>query len=91
MKGMMESVQLGMVNGNTVFLRIMERFEADFHVHDSTDEMFYVISGEMVVDLPGHSVTLSEGESCTAPSGTRHRARVSVSAKAIVISRGLNA
>lgn len=47
-----------------------------WHQHDDTDEVFLVLDGELVIDLPdGQAVTLGPRETATVPRGTQHRPR----------------
>jgi mannose-6-phosphate isomerase-like protein (cupin superfamily) len=39
---------LSTVNGNAVRLRVVERFTATWHIHNASDELFYVISGTVM-------------------------------------------
>ncbi len=55
----------------------LSRFEGDyvFHRHPQ-DELYFVIEGEMIVDLPdGSSLTLSEGDLWVAEANQIHRTR----------------
>lgn len=51
------------------------RLHGDFiwHDHPETDEAFLVLEGELRIDLPDDSVTLSAGELFVVPRGVRHR------------------
>lgn len=53
------------------------RVEGDFvwHEHDDTDEAFYVVDGELFIDLPDETVTLGAGDLFVVPRGVRHRPR----------------
>lgn len=45
-----------------------------WHDHPEGDELFLVVSGELVIDLEGgRSVRLREGEMFVVPCGMRHR------------------
>jgi len=45
------------------------------HVHDDTDEIFFVLAGRMHLDLPDRTVTLDSMDVFTVPRGVRHRPR----------------
>jgi mannose-6-phosphate isomerase-like protein (cupin superfamily) len=52
--------------------------EGDFHwhKHDGEDEFFYVMEGQLLIDLEdGASVALLPGQGYTVPKGTVHRTR----------------
>ena len=53
----------------------LAKIEGEFvwHSHAETDEVFLVIEGEMVIELPGGRVSLKAGEMFVVPRGTEHR------------------
>jgi mannose-6-phosphate isomerase-like protein (cupin superfamily) len=58
-------VRLGMVQG-----------EFHWHQHDDEDELFFVLDGELLVDLEGgRTVALGPQQGFNIPRGTRHRTR----------------
>ena len=47
-----------------------------WHKHDDCDELFYVLEGELFIDLEGkETVSLKPGEIFTVPANTMHRTR----------------
>lgn len=50
-------------------------FEGQFswHKHDETDEVFYVIKGEMNIEFREKSVTLKAGDLFVVPKGVEHK------------------
>jgi mannose-6-phosphate isomerase-like protein (cupin superfamily) len=44
-----------------------------WHKHDSTDEVFIVISGEMEISFRDGHVTLAKGEMYVVPKGVAHK------------------
>jgi Ala-tRNA(Pro) deacylase len=63
------------VDGNVVRLGIVQG-EFHWHRHDDEDEFFFVLEGELVVDVEDRpSLTLGPHQGCTVPKGTRHRTR----------------
>ena len=47
-----------------------------WHKHDDCDELFYVLEGELFIDLEGkETVSLKPGDIFTVPSKTMHRTR----------------
>lgn len=45
-----------------------------FHAHPDTDELFYVLSGKMTMEIEGGpNVDMSEGDMYVVPKGVRHR------------------
>ena len=79
------SEQIGEINKNPAFVRVMQGIEAPFHIHKNSDEMFIVLEGELYIDMKNESICLNKGQSYTVLAGTEHRARVPISAHLIVI------
>jgi len=75
------------VNGNAVRCRIMQDMAADWHVHERSDELFYVMSGTVCLDTEHETHELQAGRLFVVPAGTRHRARVTGRAALLVIDR----
>lgn len=52
-------------------------FEGEFHwhKHDREDEFFLVLSGELLLDLEGRTVTLGPRQGLVVPKGAMHRTR----------------
>lgn len=46
-----------------------------WHIHPDSDETFFAIDGQLVIEFDGGEVLLSPGEMVTVPRGTRHRTR----------------
>jgi mannose-6-phosphate isomerase-like protein (cupin superfamily) len=44
-----------------------------WHQHPETDEVFYVVMGEMRIEFREQAVRLSEGELCVVPRGVEHK------------------
>jgi mannose-6-phosphate isomerase-like protein (cupin superfamily) len=65
---------LSRVNDSVVRIGVFEG-EFHWHKHDHEDELFYVIEGELVVDLEGRSVTLAPRQGIMVPRGVVHRTR----------------
>ncbi len=63
------------------------KFQGDFvwHDHPDTDEVFLVMKGEMKIDLPAQTVTVSQGEMFVIPKGVRHCTRADEECQAMLI------
>ena len=46
-----------------------------WHRHPNSDETFYGIDGELVIEFDNGDVVVRPGEFVTVPAGTRHRTR----------------
>jgi len=49
--------------------------EYHWHKHDGDDEFFYVVEGQLLIDLEGRVVALSPGQGMVIPKGVVHRTR----------------
>ena len=60
--------------------------EFPFHKHDETDDFFYVLEGEMIMDIEGEeSHTVKAGELFIVPKGVVHRPRAENEVKVLLI------
>jgi len=60
--------------------------EYPFHKHDTTDDFFYVLEGEMVMDIEGQpSHVVRAGELFVVPKGVVHRPRAEEEVKVLLI------
>jgi mannose-6-phosphate isomerase-like protein (cupin superfamily) len=57
-------VRLGVVEG-----------EYHWHKHDNEDEFFYVVSGQLLIDLEDRTIDLTPGKGVVIPKGVMHRPR----------------
>jgi len=51
--------------------------EYHWHKHDADDEFFYVLEGELLIDLQDRTVCLSPRQGFVVPKETLHRTRAS--------------
>lgn len=59
------------------------------HVHERQDEIFHVLSGELLLVIDGEELRLKEGETGLAPCGVAHTYRVeSPQARWLVLTAG---
>jgi mannose-6-phosphate isomerase-like protein (cupin superfamily) len=60
--------------------------EFPFHRHENTDDFFFVLEGEMVMDLEGRpSQLVRAGELFIVPKGVVHRPRAAREVKVLLI------
>ena len=57
-------VRMGVVQG-----------EYHWHHHEHEDEFFYVVEGELLIDLDDRTIELGPGQGVVIPRGRRHRPR----------------
>jgi mannose-6-phosphate isomerase-like protein (cupin superfamily) len=49
--------------------------EFPYHLHEETDDFFYVLQGEFTMDIETESHTVTEGQLFVVPRGVKHRPR----------------
>ena len=62
------------VNDSVVRLGVIQG-EYHWHKHDRDDEFFYVVEGNLLIDLEGRTVELSPRQGFVVPKGVLHRTR----------------
>ena len=62
------------VNGSVVRMAVIEG-EYHWHKHDEDDEFFYVVEGQLLIDLEFRTVALSPRQGFVVPKGAIHRTR----------------
>lgn len=62
------------VNSSVVRLGIVEG-EYHWHKHDDDDEFFFVLSGQLLIDLEDKTIELNPNEGVTISKGVMHRPR----------------
>jgi mannose-6-phosphate isomerase-like protein (cupin superfamily) len=72
-KGMYQYEKIGRVNDNVMSVVQVENRKLDFHVHEKSDEMFWILEGEMTLETDEGLLPLKAGEMVVVPRGTRHR------------------
>ena len=68
-----EYKEVGRINGQMLnVLKVADR-TLEFHVHEDSDEAFYVIEGDFALEFDDGLVQLKTGDLLIVPRGTRHR------------------
>jgi len=62
------------VNESVVRVAIIEG-EYHWHKHDNDDEFFYVVEGELLIDLEDKTIALPPRQAFVVPKGVVHRTR----------------
>jgi mannose-6-phosphate isomerase-like protein (cupin superfamily) len=62
------------VNDSVVRLGVLQG-EYHWHKHDNDDEFFFVLDGNLIIDLEGGSVDLQQWQGFVVPKGMVHRTR----------------
>lgn len=58
-----------------VGLHVTHILSSELHYHDHTEEIYYILSGEGVLELDGEEQPLRPGMAILIPPGVRHRGR----------------
>jgi len=62
------------VNDSVIRVAIVQG-EYHWHKHDADDEFFYVVEGQLLVDLEDRTVALNPRQGIVVPKGVVHRTR----------------
>ncbi len=62
------------VNNSVVRLGIVEE-EYHWHKHDNDDEFFFVLEGQLLIDLEDQTIELNPNQGVTISKGVMHRPR----------------
>jgi len=65
--------KVGRLNGHVLSVVKVEHRTLDFHVHEGSDELFYVIEGSFDLETEEGRINVEEGEFVIVPKGIRHR------------------
>ena len=65
------------VNDSVVRVAIIEG-EYHWHKHDNDDEFFFVLEGQLLIDLEDKTIALNPWEGFTIPKGVVHRTRAEI-------------
>ena len=65
--------RVGSLNNHMLNVLQAENRTLDFHIHESSDELFYCIEGEFDIEFDNGMTHLIEGDMIIIPKGTRHR------------------
>ncbi len=73
------------LNGHTISVVNVENRTLDFHMHENSDELFYVIEGSFVLETEVKRTQVNDGEFIIVPKGTLHRPVVTSLCKFLMI------
>lgn len=77
--------KVGRLNGHILSVVNVENRTLDFHIHEESDELFYVIEGSFHLETDDGLFKIDSGEFIIVPKGTRHRPVVKELAKFLMI------
>lgn len=73
LSNLFEYKKIGTLNNHMMNVLQAENRTLEFHIHDSSDEMFYCIEGEFDIEFEDGLTHLCEGDFIIIPKGTKHR------------------
>ena len=71
--GLFQYLEVGHLNDHVLNVLQAENRTLNFHIHEGSDELFYVIEGSFVLEFEDGLVSLHEGDMIIVPKGTLHR------------------
>jgi len=66
-------IGIGKLNDHVLNVLQAENRTLDFHVHEKSDELFYVIEGTFEMKLDNGIILMEQGDIIIIPKGIRHR------------------
>lgn len=72
-QGLYRYDKVGSLNGHVLNVVRVENRTLDFHVHEQSDELFYVIEGQFVLETEDQRHIAKAGELIIVPKGVCHR------------------
>ncbi|MCL2165035.1 MAG: cupin domain-containing protein [Oscillospiraceae bacterium] len=77
--------KVGHLNGHILSVVNVENRTLGFHIHEQSDELFYVIEGTFHLETDEGLIKIGEGELIIVPKGMRHRPVVKELSKFLMI------
>lgn len=66
-------ISVGKLNNHVLNVLRAENRTLDFHVHENSDELFYVIEGTFEIEVEDNIIVMEKGDIIIIPKGMRHR------------------
>jgi len=82
-----EYLHIGDLNDHMLNIITAENRTLDFHAHEDSDELFYVIDGKMQVEFEDGFADLNTGDLIVIPKKTRHRPVCTSLVKCLLIEK----
>ncbi len=77
--------KVGLLNSHVLSVVQVENRTLDFHVHEDSDELFYVIEGSFHLETEKKKIKVNAGEFIIVPKGVKHRPVVKELTKFLMI------
>ena len=72
-QNLFEYKTIAKMNGHVFTLVKAKDRTLDFHTHEASDEVFYILEGQMKLEFRDRMVHLNTGEMYVVPKGLEHR------------------
>jgi mannose-6-phosphate isomerase-like protein (cupin superfamily) len=80
-------LKVGQLNDHMLNIITAENRTLDFHKHEDSDELFFVIEGQMAIEFETRKIELHAGELLIVPKGTIHRPICTTLVKCLLIEK----
>lgn len=80
-------LKVGQLNDHMLNIIVTENRVLDFHIHEDSDEMFYVVDGKFQMEFDDGLMELSAGDFIIVPKGTRHRPVIQSTVKCLLLEK----
>jgi mannose-6-phosphate isomerase-like protein (cupin superfamily) len=80
-------LKVGQLNDHMLNIIQAKDRTLDFHTHEESDEMFYIIEGKMQIEFKDKIVDLNQGDFIIIPKGVMHRPVCKVLVKALLMEK----
>jgi mannose-6-phosphate isomerase-like protein (cupin superfamily) len=72
-QNLFEYKTIAKMNGHNFTLIKAKDRTLEFHAHQDSDEVFFIVEGQMKLEFKDKMVHLNAGEMCVVPKGIEHR------------------
>jgi len=80
-------LKVGQLNDHMLNIIQAKDRTLDFHTHEESDEMFYIIEGKMQIEFKDKIADLNQGDFIIVPKGVMHRPVCRELVKALLIEK----
>lgn len=80
-------LKVGEINDHILNIIQAENRTLDFHIHEDSDEAFYIIEGKMQIEFKDKIIDLEQGDFIIVPKGVLHRPVCRDLVKALLIEK----
>lgn len=80
-----EYIEIGRINGQMLNVVQVKDRTLDFHVHEESDELFYVIEGSFILEVENEKFRMDQGDLIVVPKGIPHRPVITALTKILLV------